>query len=583
MTKSNGAAAGSGGAGGEFLSKFSHNDVDGAGCHIRRKLSDGSFTSGQSARSGFRGRPKISMVTLIVLVFYGVSGGPFGIEAAVGAGGSLLTLVSFLVLPVVWAVPEALVTAELSTTFPEAAGFVAWVESAFGPFWGFMEGYMSWVSGVTDNSVYPVLLFQYVAAYEPSFGQPHIRLPAMYVMVAVLVYLNYRGLEVVGQTSLIVCLFSLSPFVILIALGSFSMSFDRVLLPPTGGWGAVDFPTFLNLMFWNFNYWDSAAVFAGEVGDAGSTFPKAMAIAVVCVVVAYAVPIMVGVAATRDPMSSWTDGHFSVVGQQLGGHWLACWIIAAAAASNIGMFVAELSSDSFQVMGMSERGMLPSFFMRRSKQGTPTAALGLSAVGIAFLVTYDFHEIVEMLNFLYCIAELLEFSAFIKLRVSRPDLHRPFRIPLGTFGCVMLLLPGTLLIFALMYLASWKTWIACGCTTLTGMFLYGFLGVTKWLGVLHFADSPHEVVEATDSETEKTPLLAATRQPTHLVHHAFDTPSEMTLSAPHDMVTGKRGRSPVVGHAPHSRHHSPATSLERGGSTDLRLASELSHGDHSPI
>ena len=27
-------------------------------------------------------------------------------------------------------------------------GYVSWVTAAFGPFWGFMEGYLSWFSGV---------------------------------------------------------------------------------------------------------------------------------------------------------------------------------------------------------------------------------------------------------------------------------------------------------------------------------------------------------------------------------------------------------------------------------------------------
>lgn len=67
---------------------------------------------------------------LVLLIFYGVSGGPFGVEPVVASGGPLLALMGFLFLPLVWSIPEALVTAELSTTFPEAAGCVAWVSHA---------------------------------------------------------------------------------------------------------------------------------------------------------------------------------------------------------------------------------------------------------------------------------------------------------------------------------------------------------------------------------------------------------------------------------------------------------------------
>lgn len=58
-------------------------------------------------------------------------------QDAVSAGGPLLAILGFLVLPLIWSVPEALITAELATTFPENSGYVAWVTAAFGPFWGF--------------------------------------------------------------------------------------------------------------------------------------------------------------------------------------------------------------------------------------------------------------------------------------------------------------------------------------------------------------------------------------------------------------------------------------------------------------
>lgn len=35
---------------------------------------------------------------------------------------------------------------------------------------------------------------------------------------------------------------------------------------------------------------------------------------------------------------------------QVGGNWLAWWIVAAAGASQIGQFQAEMSSDSYQLL-----------------------------------------------------------------------------------------------------------------------------------------------------------------------------------------------------------------------------------------
>ncbi|KAG5122189.1 hypothetical protein JHK84_040529 [Glycine max] len=67
----------------------------------------------------------------------------------------------------------------------------------------------------------------------------------------------------------------------------------------------------------------------------------------------------------------WTDGYFSIIVEIVGGVWLRWWLQVAAAMSNMEMFVAEMSSDSFQLLGMAERGMLLEFFGKRSCYETP--------------------------------------------------------------------------------------------------------------------------------------------------------------------------------------------------------------------
>jgi len=65
----------------------------------------------------------IGLASLIVLVFYTVSGGPFGIEDIVRAAGPRYALLGFTLI-LVWAVPEAMITSELSVAMPEASGLV---------------------------------------------------------------------------------------------------------------------------------------------------------------------------------------------------------------------------------------------------------------------------------------------------------------------------------------------------------------------------------------------------------------------------------------------------------------------------
>ena len=67
---------------------------------------------------------------------------------------------------------------------------------------------------------------------------------------------------------------------------------------------------------------------------------------------------------------------------------------------------------------------------------------------------------------------LLEFAAFIKLRIKKPDLHRPYKVPLGTFGVTMLCLPPALMLVLVMCLASLKTFLVSGAVIFIGFLLY---------------------------------------------------------------------------------------------------------------
>lgn len=117
----------------------------------------------------FHGK-KLGLASLVVLSFYTVCGGPFGIEDVVRAGGPFYALIGFALI-FVWAIPEAMITAELSVAMPESAGSVAWVESAFGSFWAFQKGWLSWLSGIADNALYPILFLVrfYWRFVDPSF------------------------------------------------------------------------------------------------------------------------------------------------------------------------------------------------------------------------------------------------------------------------------------------------------------------------------------------------------------------------------------------------------------------------------
>lgn len=138
-----------------------------------------------------------------------------------------------------------------------------------------------------------------------------------------------------------------------------------------------------------------------------------------------------------------------------------------------------MSSDSWQIAGMADRGILPSVLGDRSRYDTPTYGILLSAGGVLCLGWLTFSDVVAMLNLLYCYGQLIEFAAFLYLRISRPDIPRPYRIPISTCGMAVFLLGPSIFIFIVIYFSS-RTAFALSCILwLFGGLLYKLLDVAK--------------------------------------------------------------------------------------------------------
>jgi amino acid transporter len=181
---------------------------------------------------------------------------------------------------------------------------------------------------------------------------------------------------------------------------------------------------------------------------------------------------MIAIGATDTNQRDWVDGYLASITSEIAGPWLGAWTVFAAGISNVGQFQAELSSDAFQLMGMADRGYLPKLFSIRSKHGTPTYGILLGTVVVVFLGVSDLATLIELLNFNYSISLLMEYCAFIKLRISRPDLERPFRIPLDTTGCILMLFPTVLLTLLVLGLATYQTYLFSVIVIIVGSFIF---------------------------------------------------------------------------------------------------------------
>ncbi|GKB72870.1 amino acid permease-like protein [Tanacetum coccineum] len=188
----------------------------------------------------------------------------------------------------------------------------------------------------------------------------------------------------------------------------------------------------------------------------------------------------------------------------VGRVWLRWWVQAGAGLSNMGMFVTEMSSDSFQLLGMAEPGMLPEFFAKRSRYGTPYIGILFSASGVILLSQLTFQKIVAAENFLYCFGMILELIAFVRLRMKYPAVSRPYKIPVGTIGAVLMCVPPTILICVVLALSTFKVMGLSVFAIAIGLVLQPFLKYVekkRWTKFSMSADLPdlHNAHETNES------------------------------------------------------------------------------------
>ncbi|KFK40972.1 hypothetical protein AALP_AA2G068200 [Arabis alpina] len=233
---------------------------------------------------------------------------------------------------------------EIGTMFPENGGYVVWVTSALGPYWGFQQGWFKWLSGVIDNALYPILFLDYLKTSIPVLGSGIFSIVAVLVVTIVLTYVNYRGLSIVGLAAVLLGVFSILPVVVMSFMSIPKIKPMRWIVVSKKMKG-VDWSLYLNTLFWNLNYWDSISPLSGEVENPSKTLPRALFYVLVLVVVNYIFPVLAGTGGMPLDQKVWTDGYFADIGKVIGGAWLGWWIQAGAATSNMGMFLAEMSSD----------------------------------------------------------------------------------------------------------------------------------------------------------------------------------------------------------------------------------------------
>jgi amino acid transporter len=384
--------------------------------------------------SSTKSAAKAGIFSFVFVMYSYTTGGPFGLEAQVTTSGPGVTLLYHLLIPLFWCIPISLVAAELTTAMPVQGGFYRWVRAAFGDFWGFLAGWWNWTASFLLGSAYAVLFADYLSAWFPTLqGWRHTLIAV--ALVALITWVNVRGIRLVGRLSVILEIAVLIPILAVAAIGLAHWHHNPFvpLTPPQKPWYEV-FGVGLALGVWLYSGYEQLSSVAQEVENPRRNYPLALAIVVPMSIATYFLPTFASLASLNN-WQDWKDGYFATAARLLGGPPLGLAMTLAAMIANVSLLNATVLATTRMPFAMAEDGFLPVALTRPHKRfGTPSIAIIVSGLLYAVLSVRNLTELITVYAWLRVATSIMTVLSAWRLRRRQPAMERPFVIPGGKFG-----------------------------------------------------------------------------------------------------------------------------------------------------
>ena len=359
-----------------------------------------------------------------------ISSGLFVLPGIAYAKTGSSVIISYIIASLL-IIPTLFSKIELSTAMPKAGGDYFFIDRSMGPMVGTIGGFASWFSLAAKTAFALVGIGIFVQLIIPSLTDNNMKLIAI-AFCLIFTIINLVGVKHVGKTQVILVVGLLCLLLFYVIVGFFFIEPTRFepFIKDEAGIAAI-FST-AGFVFVSFMGLTKVCSVAEEVCNPKRNIPLGMFLAWGIISTLYAFVIFVTVGLLNDSQLSDSLMPISLgAGQFLGQIGLIAMAVAAVLAF-ITTANAGLLSASRYPMAMSKDHLLPSFFSKMTKRGTPLISIFFtSGFMIAIILFLDLEGLVKIAStFVLLLFIFINLSLIMmresKIRNYRPSFHSPF-------------------------------------------------------------------------------------------------------------------------------------------------------------
>ena len=325
-------------------------------------------------------------------------------------------------------------------------GPYAYVETALGPYAGFLSGVMLLMIGTLATAAVSSVMASSIGALVPALSGAFMHAAVLAAAYTFWVLVNLRGVTAGVRLNTIVTAAKLLPLILIAVAGAFFVRPENLAVaswPPAG-----DFARMSLILIFAFAGIEVALIPSGEVREPSRTVPRAIAVAMIGVTVLYIALQAVAQGILGPALASSQVPLADAAGASL-GEWARALLLAGASISMFGHLGGMTLSVPRIVYALARDGFLPRALSRVDpiNRAPRPAIIVQSALTLVLAITSSFEQ-------LAVIANVAALALYFGCAIAAWRLGQSPIVPFLACGVIAWLLTG-------LTLAEWIAFGAC--------------------------------------------------------------------------------------------------------------------------